>query len=275
MSIVFSCKISEKRVFYKIYGLNKVYYDLNFSKLTTVDGVILIDNSDDLERLIDLDKRRKEKLRKSNLPIITNKNSNLKKDNSSDKIKDNTNDIYFDVSSDFDLTSDRDLSSDKKNLTEKTDETEDKIDLSKYMLDVKRVNYFRSKKDFLKKYLFKQLSESMKKNSIELLSNDESDDNTSDNVRMVIEIFNYNEGEFNLIKNIPTEIAFNISIIYGKKQSSYLKKWYICESLLEFPTENLRLSKISKELVKDITKLVEESSEKKIKTQKDNNTKKK
>jgi len=284
VSLVFSCKVSERRVYTKISNLNKISYDLYFSKKSYTDDLIFIENTTDIERLISLQKKQNEKvdnlLKKREL-FYKNKevDSNKKIENvldSSDDISlgyqlDNTADTISDTSDDIDLSDNEiavkmDTTSDtsNKNLSPNSDETEDSIDFSKYLLDLKKVNYYKAKKDFLKSLTYNELAKPLAKYSIGFRSKDDISSDIKNEITLSIEIFSYNLGEFNLIKNVPTEIGITVDLLNGKKKLSYFKKWYKCESLIENPTENLRLSKIAKDLSKDIILLIETTSNKKL-----------
>lgn len=255
LSIFMCCKISERRVYQKIYGIKDVYLNVSFAEKTNIDGKTFFDNSADLDKLL------------KNYEIVINGQSH---DNSSDLTNDKKID-FIDNSSDQIIENTTDintLDSDKKDNTEdiNLEPIDYTLNIENYIIEPEKIKYYISKKQFLKEKLSKYLTENLKKEDINLLAIEEIVDNTKDTVIVDVKITDYYEGEFNLIRNIPTEICFKVNLLYNNRTTSYFKKWYKVDSLLENPTENLRLNVISNIISKEISNLINDTNDKKIKT---------
>ena len=72
-------------------------------------------------------------------------------------------------------------------------------------------------------------------------------------------ITDYNEGEFNLIKNIPVKIFFEAVFRDDNSKMAVLKNSYTIKPEINFPTELLRLGKILDYLTLDLSNLITKS----------------
>nr|HPO49180.1 hypothetical protein [Spirochaetota bacterium] len=96
-AIFFSCKVAEKRVYYRAQKINKIYYDLSFSDEARVNGKIFIDNTEDLDIIINLydkQKKRAEENKKNREKALKNIVVKKEQDLTDDDLRDNSSDGF-------------------------------------------------------------------------------------------------------------------------------------------------------------------------------------
>ena len=82
-------------------------------------------------------------------------------------------------------------------------------------------------------------------------------ENTENVPEIHICIENYQSGEFNLIKNINTQMTYTAEIINRNKKSiAKIKKKYIVKTVSSKPLEAQRLSELNERFVKEIFRLI-------------------
>lgn len=80
----------------------------------------------------------------------------------------------------------------------------------------------------------------------------------SENIpEIAVYIENYQSGEFNLIKNINTQMTYNVEVINrNKKTVAKIKKKYIVKTVSSKPLEAQRLSEVNERFAKELFRLM-------------------
>ncbi|OHD13959.1 MAG: hypothetical protein A2086_08600 [Spirochaetes bacterium GWD1_27_9] len=231
-----ACATFEKTIFTKVKKISKLTLNFTFAKDIKVNDKTLIDNTADL-----MDTTSDLKLTKQKIVDTT---IDVKKDISGDTIVDSSSDV-------------------KKDSTTDTKPAKKKIDWSKYIYNKQKLKEVREKESLFYHNIFKNLIISLNRDKIKLLKIDSTTDTTTDSLLVDIKADIYNEGEFNLINNIPTEIKISVLISENNKKIAVFKKNYTIDSSIEYPTEKLRITNISAWISDDIQKILKEISSQK------------
>ncbi|HOJ63941.1 MAG TPA: hypothetical protein PLE45_05925 [Spirochaetota bacterium] len=153
-----------------------------------------------------------------------------------------------------------DATSDTKNVSE-NENTEDIVvsigkkednsaDLNRnrdlYIYKIEEIDLYEKRLKEIEDIFISCFREKFKSENIKINEdNNEDEGNKKDKINIECIILHYNQGEFNRIKNIPTElnILFKISNKDLKIEKKYSKK-FVAKSIPELPTERIRLKDI-------------------------------
>jgi hypothetical protein len=153
-----------------------------------------------------------------------------------------------------------DLTDDIKDFIKKDDSTDDILSSNNYIYDKEQLENLSKFID----YFYDNLQSSLEVFFLEQGINDKVifSDNTNDEILnqtiIFIEIIEYFEGEYNLIKNEKTKFKISVKLYRKDLPNSYILlfiKKYNCKPSILYPTEKLRIKKISNLCSKDILKV--------------------
>ena len=137
--------------------------------------------------------------------------------------------------------------------------TDDILNSGKYIYKKIDLDRIKNNEKLFSESLKKMLEQQIKKELINVNLFAYNDDINPDAIIISVKIDEYNEGEFNLIKNIPTQIKIfaKIYIKSSKQNDIVIKiKKYKKKSNIDFPIEKLRLEGITNKISIDIVKFL-------------------
>jgi hypothetical protein len=183
------------------------------------------------------------------------------KENTSDETTDLSKNIYLNINFDYDMKINgkiviNDLTADVPRYLRSKDTTDDMLKSNKYIYKSQDLKHYKDIENVFSQYLKDNLDDSINDKNFNVILNDKEND-TKSGIIINLSIFDYTEGEYNLISNRQTNIKFLVKI--NKKDSKtnlfLLQVYnYYCKSDLINPTEDLRFNFISKKFVKDLYK---------------------
>ncbi|MCG8569383.1 MAG: hypothetical protein MJB14_04520 [Spirochaetes bacterium] len=208
--------------------------------------------------------------------IINKKYKVANSDQSTDIVEDHAKPLedlntVNDLTSDhtFDQTSDQISQKHNELVTENSTKNEKKK--AQYVLDKTQIEYYKAYKNYLADSFTNLMGQTLLDNKIDIPVYYGNDGDESSDINIKITILEYQEGEFNYIKNIPTEllIRYEIDLINYQEKIKKKKKYKLVPDITK-PLEQHRVQLIAKEMVLDIFALFFKTKEKtiKIKTEK-------
>jgi hypothetical protein len=135
------------------------------------------------------------------------------------------------------------------------DSTDD-IVKKKYIIDLDKIEYFKSKESVIKDSIYQNIDKSLKNSNIKVNIVDSTGDA---GYYLKIELDRYESGEYNLIRNIPSKFNFTVLLAENNAKVSSMKKSYTINSDIYFPTEDIRIDEVSKRLTVDIINILKSS----------------
>jgi hypothetical protein len=153
-----------------------------------------------------------------------------------------------------------DLTNDIKDFIKKDDSTDDILSSNNYIYDKEQLEYFNQLIDYFYDNLQLNLEPFIIEKGIEnkVIFNDNTNDEALNQTTIFIEIIEYFEGEYNLIKNEKTKFKISVKLYRKDLLNSYILlfiKKYNCKPSILYPTEKLRVKEISNLCSKDILKV--------------------
>jgi len=133
------------------------------------------------------------------------------------------------------------------------DVTDDKIK-KKYIYKIDRINDLLLKEMLIRKVIYNNLSGYLKESNIKLTDlRDSTSDKAHDiEYKLKIDLVKYDQGEYNLIYNLPSKYYLNIVIERKNARIAMSRKNYTVNSDIYFPTEKLRIDEVSQKITKDL-----------------------
>jgi hypothetical protein len=149
-----------------------------------------------------------------------------------------------------------DLTSDIPKYLKGKDTTSDLLKSNKFIFKEEDINHFKENLNFFSNFLKEKLENLINNKEMEIILNDKSE-NEKNGIIININIFEYTEGEYNLIFNRNTNIKLIVKL-YKKDSNTNLFLLqiysYNFKSELLNPTEEIRLNNLSVKLSNDIYK---------------------
>jgi len=154
----------------------------------------------------------------------------------------------------------RDLTNDMQDYLKNYDNSADVLLNSQdFIYSEDQINYIYMIEDEFKKNIFDELNSNLENEDINInLVKEEDNSNGKFSHIIEISLYNYTEGEYNLISNIPSKIFIKTELFEKDNDTSIFsyKKNYKQIATIEFPTELLRLKKIVGLLINDFIKRI-------------------
>ena len=160
----------------------------------------------------------------------------------------------------FDLTNDIQKYFQTQDVTQ--DATEDILNSGNFIYtteDLERLKYYE---DIFSDTFKKKVKEFLEKENINVNLFFYSDDIPDDSFIIKIKIIEFFEGEFNLIKNLPTKVKISARICKKnsiKKNAIIITKKYRRKSGIDFPIERLRIENIVHSIAVDTVRILKKN----------------
>lgn len=139
--------------------------------------------------------------------------------------------------------------------TVKEEIKKNKKDEIKYITDPSKIEYYTNLFEKIKENIEEVLFTEFHRKKLEIeLYRDSADSVSEKDLFMQIILRNYEEGEFNLIKNRDTKIRYDVNIMNNEeKLIANFSRNYILRTDHNFPLEIHRISEINKKFSADLT----------------------
>ncbi len=155
-----------------------------------------------------------------------------------------------------------DLSTDIRFYKKDSDTTNDILNTGKFIYKKEDIDKYLQYYNYFYGFLIENLKNGFKKNELNieiLFDNNESTDQTSNHKILLVEIQDYYEGQYNLIKNESTKFKISVKLYRKDLINSYIVlfiKNYKSKSTIIYVNEKVRIEKIanlcSNSIIKEI-----------------------
>ena len=150
-----------------------------------------------------------------------------------------------------------DLTNDMLNYITVRETTTDILTSGKYLYLQENIEQIKFYENLFRKALKLGLEKKFIDNNFEILLSDYENDSSDDFIIISVEVNEMSEGQFNLIKNIPTKLMIIAKIHKNNSEDVpivLLKKKYKEKSDINYPIEQLRIEAMVKNISNDIYK---------------------